>query len=106
MEQRTNRNRRDGWTIPRQLRFLEVLDRTRSVTKAARAVGMSRESAHRLRNRPNAALFAATWDRAMGADRSALSRDEVEKGHIRAIVRACGTEGANLRLKAGGRSIW
>ena len=57
--------RRDGWTPARQLRFLDVLARTRSVTRAAAAAGMSRESAYRLRNRPSAALFAAAWDRAL-----------------------------------------
>ena len=57
--------RRDGWTPERQLRFLDMLARTRSVTKAARAVGMSRESAHRLRNRDSGGLFRAAWDRAL-----------------------------------------
>ena len=57
--------RRDGWTAERQLRFLDTLDRSRSVTTAARAAGMSRESAYRLRARPAAALFALLWDRAM-----------------------------------------
>jgi hypothetical protein len=57
--------RRDGWTVDRQLGFLAALSRTRSVTRAARAVGMSRESAYRHRDRPHAALFAAVWDRAM-----------------------------------------
>lgn len=90
--------RRDGWTPDRQLRFLEVLAGTRSVTKAARAVGMSRESAHRLRNREPHGLFAATWDRAIGADRLPLTRAEVDEGHIRAVHLACGTEGANVRL--------
>lgn len=55
--------RTDGWTIDRQLRFLETLAQTRSITKAARDVGMSRESAYRLRDR--AELFAALWDRAL-----------------------------------------
>ena len=50
----------DGWTVERQLRFLAALSRTKSVTKAAASVGMSRESAHRLRVR--AGLFAALWD--------------------------------------------
>jgi hypothetical protein len=57
--------RRDGWTAERQLRFLDALARTRSVIKAAAAVGMSRESAYRLRNRKDGALFAAAWDRAL-----------------------------------------
>jgi hypothetical protein len=57
--------RRDGWTAERQLRFLDTLGRTRSVTSAARATGMSRESAYRLRARSAGALFALLWDRAM-----------------------------------------
>lgn len=57
--------RRDGWTPARQLVFLDALARTRSVTAAARAAGMSRESAHRLRNRRDGALFAAIWDMAV-----------------------------------------
>jgi len=57
--------RRDGWTPERQLRFLNTLARTRSVTRAARAAGMSRESAYRLRARKDGALFAAAWDRAL-----------------------------------------
>ena len=75
------RVRRDGWTPERQLRFLDVLGRTRSVTKAARAAGMSRESAYRLRRRPQAALFAAAWDKALRPQpirRPPLSRS---KGH-------------------------
>ena len=42
-----------------------MLARTRSVTRAARAAGMSRESAYRLRNRDPDGLFAAAWDRAL-----------------------------------------
>ena len=57
--------RRDGWTAQRQLRFLDMLSRIRNVTRAAVAVGMSRESAYRLRARRNGALFAIAWDRAM-----------------------------------------
>jgi hypothetical protein len=57
--------RRDGWTAERQLAFLEALAHTRSVSKAAASVGMSRESAYRLRERAEGALFAASWDRAL-----------------------------------------
>ena len=57
--------RRDGWTPERQLRFLGALAATRSVTRAARAAGMSRESAYRLRARKDGALFAAAWDQAL-----------------------------------------
>jgi hypothetical protein len=57
--------RRDGWTAERQLRFLAALTRTRSVTRAAASVSLSRESAYRLRARDPHSLFAAAWDRAM-----------------------------------------
>lgn len=57
--------RRDGWTAERQLRFLDSLARTGSITIAAKAAGMSRETAYRLRKRRDGALFAAAWDRAL-----------------------------------------
>lgn len=90
--------RRDGWTAERQLVFLDTLARTRSVSRAARAAGMSRESAYRLRARDPNGLFAAAWDRALRSGRPAPTRREVEEGHIRSIAAACGSEGPNLRL--------
>jgi hypothetical protein len=57
--------RSDGWTPDRQLRFLDALARTRSISRAAAAAGMSREGAYRLRERPGAELFALLWDRAI-----------------------------------------
>lgn len=57
--------RKDGWTPARQLAFLDALAATRSVTKAAAAAEMSRESAYRLRDRRDGALFAAIWDVAL-----------------------------------------
>ena len=61
----TQRFRRDGWTPQRQLAFLDTLAHTRCIAKAARAAGMSRESAYRLRARDPHGLFAAAWDRAL-----------------------------------------
>ena len=58
---KAKRIRRDGWTAARQLAFLHVLARTGSVSEAALAVRMSRESAHRLRRREPHGLFAAAW---------------------------------------------
>jgi hypothetical protein len=57
--------RSDGWTAERQLRFIDALAQTRSVSRAAAAAGMSRESAYRLRDRREGALFALLWDRAL-----------------------------------------
>ena len=49
------------WTKPKVLAFLHALGTTGSVAQAARGVGMSRQSAYRLRARMGAG-FAAVWD--------------------------------------------
>jgi hypothetical protein len=56
------RRRRDGWSAERQCAFRTQLYLTGSVTAAACSVGMTRESAHRLRARAGAESFAAAWD--------------------------------------------
>ena len=58
------RPRHDGWTEEKQRRFIEALADTGLVTLAAKAVGMSRESANRLRRSPHGATFARAWDAA------------------------------------------
>jgi hypothetical protein len=60
------RTRRDGWTVRRQADFLGMLAETSSVMGACEAVGMSRDSAYKLRARPGAESFAAAWDAALG----------------------------------------
>lgn len=59
------RARADGWSEARQCAFLAQLYVTGSVAAAARAVGMTRASAYRLRARPGAESFAAMWDRVL-----------------------------------------
>ena len=56
------RARRDGWSAARQAQFIGALAETGSVAAAAARVGMSRESAWRLRARDGAESFAAAWD--------------------------------------------
>ena len=58
------RPRHDGWTEEKQRRFIEALADTGLVSHAAKAVGMSRESANRLRRSPHGAAFARAWDTA------------------------------------------
>ena len=58
------RPRHDGWTDEKQRRFIEALADTGLVSHAAKAVGMSRESANRLRRSPHGAAFARAWDAA------------------------------------------
>ncbi|MXO91096.1 helix-turn-helix domain-containing protein [Pontixanthobacter aquaemixtae] len=60
------RDRKDGWAPIKQAEFIGYLAETRSVAKAARLVGRSRESAYRLRRKPGAEGFAAAWDIVMG----------------------------------------
>ena len=61
------RARADGWTPLRQAEFLGYLAETRCIKRAAARVGMSRESAYRLRRKPGAEEFSAAWDAILGA---------------------------------------
>ena len=63
------RNRIDGWTPETQANFIRALEAMGSVGRAAKAVGMGRRSAYRLRERADAASFAAAWDRAISTGR-------------------------------------
>jgi hypothetical protein len=86
------RYRADGWTPVRQAVFLGVLVETRCVAAAARAVGMSRESAYRLREKSGAESFAAAWDKVLEPPReSRMSTHDMlwhraEYGKIRPIM--------------------
>jgi hypothetical protein len=57
--------RRDGWTATAQTMFVIALAAGLGTSGAARAVGKSRQTAYRLRERPDAGSFAAAWDRAL-----------------------------------------
>ena len=72
------RTRRDGWTVQRQADFIGMLAETGSVMGACEAVGMSRNSAYKLRARPNAESFAAAWDAALGAPVRKITVDDLE----------------------------
>lgn len=80
--------RRDGWSPARQMGFIQRLALCGDVAAAARGVGMSRESAWRLRARPGAEGFAAAWDEAAGwgVDRlSDLGMERCLAGELRGI---------------------
>lgn len=59
------RPRADGWTPAKQRLFIETLADTASPKQATDAVGMSRESAYKLRRSPGGEGFAAAWDAAI-----------------------------------------
>lgn len=80
--------RLDGWTPARQLAFILRLALIGGVASAARAVGMSRESAYRLREHPGAGGFARAWDKALGWGRSRaadLGTDRAIHGEVRGV---------------------
>jgi hypothetical protein len=56
---------RGHWDPARQRIFLAALLETGSVAHAARAAGMSRSSAHRLRQRLAGTVFDRVWDQAL-----------------------------------------
>ncbi len=82
------RPRHDGWTAERQIAFIEKLAACGSVSAAARHVGMSRESARRLRQRPCGRAFRDAWDAALDcgyADVEEAAMERVKNGVARPI---------------------
>jgi hypothetical protein len=59
------RLRCDGWTLTKQRRFCELLAECGDVETVSRAVGMTRQTAYRLRCRKAGRAFALAWDAAM-----------------------------------------
>ncbi len=60
------RPQHNGWTPQRQQHFLDHLAQSGSVAAAARAAGMTRQSAYWLRRQPAGGEFAQAWDAALG----------------------------------------
>lgn len=85
------RRHHNGWLPSRQADFLGYLAETGSVSAAAARVGMSRESAYRLRRREGAESFAAAWDAALGLPVRQVTVDDLVflayAGLIRPIMR-------------------
>jgi hypothetical protein len=80
----------NGWTPVRRAHFLQHLADTGSVAAAARAVGMSRQSAYALRRQPGAEDFARAWDDALadaGGRFEELVMDRIVEGEAEVIER-------------------
>ncbi|MCK0127442.1 hypothetical protein [Erythrobacter sp. F6033] len=67
------------WTPERQSAFLTALASTHSVTQAARAVGMSRQSAYALRARLKGEPFDLAWHAALRCRFDALAEAALER---------------------------
>ncbi|WP_051531844.1 helix-turn-helix domain-containing protein [Sphingomonas sp. URHD0057] len=73
------RYRHDGWTVERQMAFVEKLADTGSIAAAARHVGMSRESVRQLRRRPFGRAFRDACDAALDCGYAELEESAVER---------------------------
>ena len=67
---RRPRTRSDGWTPARQARFTDALAAGASVVEACAIVGLSRESAYRLRRHAGGGAFRRAWDAALDGERA------------------------------------
>jgi hypothetical protein len=87
--------RHDGWTVARQEAFLKALAACGCVTHACRAVGLSRESAYQLYNRPSADAFRRGWDAALDCSLR-LVEDEAWSRAIRGVARPVFYQGEQI----------
>jgi len=71
--------RHDGWTRARQAAFLRSLAASHSVAKAAREVGMSRQSAYSLRARLKGEPFDHAWHAALRCRIDELAETALER---------------------------
>jgi len=76
---RPRRNADYRWTVPRVAAFLRALSECGSVAEAARAVGMSRQAAYRLRARLDGAKFQAAFEDARKRGRAAKAAARAER---------------------------
>jgi len=71
--------RHDGWTAERQRAFIHQLSRIGLVSPAARAVGMSRQSAYGLRDHKLGESFVAAWDLALEMGRGNATDHAIDR---------------------------
>lgn len=79
--------RHNSWTPERQRGFCLALAECGNVDRAAKSVGMSRESAYRLRHRAAGMAFALAWDAALLLARQRLIDDAFEMAFEGSIER-------------------
>jgi hypothetical protein len=79
------RRRCDGLTPERQAVFLDALARCGVVGEAARAAGISRDTAYSLRNSAAGRAFALGWDAAVLISRGRMA-DELESRALNGVV--------------------
>jgi hypothetical protein len=73
------RARHDGWTIARQIAFIEKLADCGSITAACKHVGMSRESLRKLRRHPWGRTFREACDAALDCSYAEVEECAVDR---------------------------
>ncbi|MEL7188336.1 MAG: hypothetical protein AAGK17_02190 [Pseudomonadota bacterium] len=71
--------REKGWTLRKQAQFLRALSSMHCVTDAARSVGMSRQSAYRLRSKLKGKPFDLAWEVAFHHSYDVLAHTALER---------------------------
>jgi hypothetical protein len=71
--------RHDGWTSARQAAFLRELAATHNVSAAAKAVGMGRQSAYKLRARLRGQPFDKAWEAAFATRFDVLAEAALDR---------------------------
>ena len=71
--------RHNEWTRAKMVAFLRELAASQSVSQAAKGVGMSRNSAYRLRNRLAGTPFALAWEVALEAGLQQLAHAVMDR---------------------------
>ncbi|UVO49131.1 hypothetical protein M0208_00820 [Sphingomonas sp. SUN019] len=97
----TTTARHDGWTPDRQRAFVAILASHGGVSAAARAVGMTPQTARRLRARPDAESFARAWDAALSEGRLRAQDEAMRRGregHLVPVTRDGRVVGHRRRL--------
>ena len=90
---------RTGWTVQRQADFLGHLAETGSVSAACARVGMSRNSAYKLRRKPDSESFAAAWDAALGLPIRRVTIDDLHFLAHHGLVKPLFRGGRYIRSK-------
>jgi hypothetical protein len=94
------KTRHDGWSTMQQKRFVAALSVMGSVRHAARAIGMGRQSAYRLRERDGAESFAQAWDEALEEGRKRMFCAGLERA-INGVTTVRILRGGSVTLSGG-----
>ncbi len=93
------RGRIDGWTPERQRMFCEVLAECGLVREAAAAVGMTAQTAYRLRRRAEGRGFSLAWDAALLIARQRLVNLALERAVDGSLETTYDAEGKIVRQR-------